>query len=490
MRFLFVVVGAVVVVDLDSLRDQVNAGATVEAVAEDWCESRGPACVAEVACHVAQEPTADFVKKHVHALLQGGAYGAAESALMRFDASFFDPDMWTLLGLALYGSRKPREAATALGRGRGHDVTRARALKEAGDSDAALALVQHRDDFESLLLKAEILAEKGLEGARASIESALQLRPHSADAWRQLGLYSLDFRDDTSSDALQRALDEDPADLGARHGLDRLRQLPYDIRYVTFASDPEACGLLRLVDSARHFGLDVEILGERATPWANGHKLRLLRDFAAAQEPGTLVFAVDGYDVMFAAGDLDAKAHTLAQPGTVFVSADQTFYFRGPDEACYGFHYPHAGPYRFLNSGALVGAASDLVDLLSFALDTARRWDGASDQTLLHRIYVEQRSLAQSGNMSDCSQFDDAAALRALPTVVLDNAQLLFGNTGGRGYLRDFGVVDGRLHNRRTDTFPAVLHCPGGMRFRTEFARLASLGWHVHLRHCAPSEER
>lgn len=486
MWLISVAVGAVVV-DVDSLRDQVNAGAAIEAVAEEWCASRGPACVAEVAC--ALEPTADFVKKHVRTLLESGAYGAAESALRRVNA--FDQDLWTLLGLALYGSRKPRQAAIALGRGSGHDVTRARALQESGDADRALAIVQDRDDFESLLLRAEILAELG-QDARSSFESALQLRPDSANAWRQLGLYMLDFRDDKafSEAPLERALDADPADLGARHGLERARQLPYDIRYVTFASDPEACGLLRLVDSARHFGLDVRVLGERLINWANGDKVRLLRDFAAAQKPDTLVFAVDGYDVMFAAGDyLDAKAHTLARPGTVFVSADQTFYFRGPDEACYGSHYPHAGPYRFLNSGALVAAASDLVDLLSFALDTAHHWDGASDQTLLHRIYVEQRSLAQSGNMSVCSQFDDAAALLALPTVVLDNAQVLFGNTGGRGHLHDFDIIDGRLHNNRSDTFPAVLHCPGGMRFRTEFARLASLGWAVHLRHCAPNEE-
>ena len=61
---------------------------------------------------------------------------------------------------------------------------------------------------------------------------------------------------------------------------------------------------------------------------------------------------------------------------------------------------------------------------------------------------------------------------------------LAFGPTRLRSFLRDFEIVGDRLHNRLTDTFPLVLHCPGESRFQREFDRLAALGWAAPVLRC------
>ena len=133
-----------------------------------------------------------------------------------------------------------------------------------------------------------------------------------------------------------------------------------------------------------------------------------------------------------------------------------------------------------LYSGSFAGRAGHVAALLARVLATrAADWDGASDQTLLHREYLAQE--APVGAPPPCG---GAPASRGAPRIVLDAHQELFGNTGGRGDARDFGVRDGALHNALTDTYPVVLHCPGDRRFRAEFARLQRLGWAARFPDC------
>ena len=181
--------------------------------------------------------------------------------------------------------------------------------------------------------------------------------------------------------------------------------------------------------------------------WHNGLKLELLRDFCASLSEDTLVVAVDGYDVIVTGGRgrIANRIQQLLErhPGRVVASADQTFYFRGADERCGGAHYPDgAQPYRFLNSGGLAGRAGDLEKVAARALRDAEGWDGVSDQTLLHRRFLAEAAPCDGDGVrrNPCGA-DVPCAAR---TLALDHFQELFGNTGGRAFLRDFGVVDGR----------------------------------------------
>ena len=241
-------------------------------------------------------------------------------------------------------------------------------------------------------------ADGAVEDARRRTEIARQ----DADAWRQYGLALLDRNHEgdarDAAAALELAVAGDPTDLGAAHSLARASPArgakpPAALRVATFASD-DACGLRRLLASARHHHVEVDVLGANRT-WYNGLKLELLRDFCASLSEDTLVVAVDGYDVVVTGGRgrIATRIQQLLErhPGRVVASADQTFYFRGADERCVGAHYPAgAQPYRFLNSGGLAGRAGDLEKVAARALRDAEGWDGVSDQTLLHRRFLAE----------------------------------------------------------------------------------------------------
>ena len=110
-------------------------------------------------------------------------------------------------------------------------------------------------------------ADGAVEDARRRTEIARQ----DADAWRQYGLALLDRNHEGDArdavEALEVAVEGDPTDLGAAHSLARARALtkpPAALRVATFAS-AETCGLRRLLASARHHGVDVDVLGANRT---------------------------------------------------------------------------------------------------------------------------------------------------------------------------------------------------------------------------------
>ena len=110
-------------------------------------------------------------------------------------------------------------------------------------------------------------ADGAVEDARRRTEIARQ----DAAAWRQYGLALLDRNHEgdarDAAAALEVAVAGDPTDLGAAHSLARARALtkpPAALRVATFAS-AETCGLRRLLASARHHGVDVDVLGANRT---------------------------------------------------------------------------------------------------------------------------------------------------------------------------------------------------------------------------------
>ena len=75
------------------------------------------------------------------------------------------------------------------------------------------------------------------------------------------------------------------------------------------------------------------------------------------------------------------------------------------------------------------------------------------------------------------------------PPIVVDHFQELFGNTGGRQFEPDFGVLGGRLHNRVTDTQPVVFHCPGQAHHQLDMYGLVGAGLTTPIRSCETTKE-
>ncbi|KAJ1459403.1 hypothetical protein M885DRAFT_511344 [Pelagophyceae sp. CCMP2097] len=358
-------------------------------------------------------------------------------------------------------------------------------------------------------LRGSISSDLGLGAAAlADLRTAVALDQDSATMWRFLGLVTLDYGEPAAAvAALETARLLEPSDLGTIHSLERARVAAAGdkrtLDVVTFASNETECGYRRLVASARSYGVEVVNIGGAAhwpaghTVWSNGLKLELVYVHARAlaeKDADALMMAVDGYDVALAGGLKSVKMRfdrLGVEKGTVVLSGDQTFYFQGEREQCYGEHYPparHGTPYRFVNSGSLIGRAEDVAALMKHALvQYAQGWSGVSDQTLLHRVYADAalREFAECVDGFRTLRCGAEACDSAPPVkIIIDAHQVLFANTGGRANLRDLEVSGGRIRNKLTDTYPVVVHCPGEKRFRAEFDRLKDLGWAADVVEC------
>ena len=196
--------------------------------------------------------------------------------------------------------------------------------------------------------------------------------------------------------------------------------------------------LERLLASGRRYGIEIEPLG-LGQPWrggdmaagtGGGQKINLLRPALAALPPDRPVLFVDGYDTIVTrhAEDLLAAWKRLGG-GAVF--AAEAYCWPDTDRA---EHYPEVDtPYRFLNSGVFLGQAGELLRILE-----GRVADSDDDQ----RYYTGQ-------------------FLSGRHAMRLDYGCELFQCLNGA--LGDVQADPGRgmLFNRRTESWPAVIHANG-----------------------------
>ena len=196
--------------------------------------------------------------------------------------------------------------------------------------------------------------------------------------------------------------------------------------------------LERLLEAGRRYGLEIEPLGlaadwrggDMAAGAGGGQKINLLRPALERLEAKRPVLFVDGYDAMISghASDILA-AWRAAGDGPLFAAEVYCW----PDEGRADAYPPADTPYRFLNSGAFIGAAADLMRIVA---------DGIDDREDDQRYYTERFLSGDHG-------------------IRLDTGCRLFQCLNGA--LDDVEPDEGRgqLFNRRTESWPAVIHANG-----------------------------
>ena len=191
--------------------------------------------------------------------------------------------------------------------------------------------------------------------------------------------------------------------------------------------------LERLMRSCQHFGIPLEVIGAgRPYPY-HGVKIQYIVEYLEAQEPDETVLFVDGYDVVFltCAEEIESKFNSFDHP--FVLSTEQNCNVDGGLRVRFPtwFYYPKGKkPYRFINTGSIVGKAGYMLDLLR------RLQIQATDceQTILNRHFTKHES-----------------------DLALDYDQNLFTCTAGRTGLEedDYRVENGRLRNNLTGSFPS-----------------------------------
>ncbi len=197
--------------------------------------------------------------------------------------------------------------------------------------------------------------------------------------------------------------------------------------------------LQRLLDSGRRYGVAIQPLG-LGSPWrggemaagaGGGQKINLLRPALRALPAQRPVLFVDGYDTLISGHVADILSAWEREAEKAPLFAAEVYCWPDADRAG---EYPQTDtPYRFLNSGAFIGRAGALLRIIE--ADIA---DHEDDQ----RYYTERFLSDEYGIRLDagCGLFQ-----------CVHGAQEDLCPDEGRGM----------LYNRRTESWPAVIHANG-----------------------------
>jgi hypothetical protein len=206
-----------------------------------------------------------------------------------------------------------------------------------------------------------------------------------------------------------------------------------DLIHITYASR-ECYHLHRLLTSAAHWGISVQVLGMNE-PWEGFlQKLAAVRRFLAGLPGDRMVLFTDAYDTIYLQPGpvMERQFHTFDRP--VVFSAEMSFHAPG-NETIAARYPPSPTIYRYLNSGGFIGFAAPLAKVLARILADPQTDD---DQSLLSRYFLDHPD-----------------------EIALDYRSELFVNTSNRQYDEDLECREGRLYNRQTGTWPCILHTPG-----------------------------
>jgi hypothetical protein len=215
------------------------------------------------------------------------------------------------------------------------------------------------------------------------------------------------------------------------------------MRFVTIASSPHP-GLDRLLRSAEHYHVPLEVLGIGRPYHGHGTKIQHISEFADRLNPDEVVVFTDAYDSVFLAPPQAFEQAFEEFGGALVFSAEQNFHLKGHpifyvwQNWLVHRRYPKGfGRYRFLNSGSYLGKAGHLATI---ARELSIRPDTPSCQSVFSLDYC-----------------------RHPERYILDHEHRLMTCNGGRIGLedRDYSWIDGRLRNNLTGSFPALLHVPG-----------------------------
>ena len=231
------------------------------------------------------------------------------------------------------------------------------------------------------------------------------------------------------------------------------------LRIMTVATELTP-GFQRFNRSAHVYGLKLEVLG-MGTVWkggdvrkytGGGHKILLLIDAIKRykNDPSVVIMFTDGYDVLIDGTEDRILSKFVAANASILFSAET---FCWPDRTLAN-EYPHVeyGLKRYLNSGAYIGFAGPLYDLLT----SEKIENQDDDQLFLTKIFLnnlkhkkwdlklDSRSeLFQNLNGLPAGElelvFNDDGYARIINTMSRSNPLVIHGNGYSKMYLNSLG---------------------------------------------------
>lgn len=236
------------------------------------------------------------------------------------------------------------------------------------------------------------------------------------------------------------------------------------IKVVCCITDNENPGYkFGLKASCRKFGIDLMTIC-RDSQWTS-HRLkdRLLKEYLLTQHRSQIVLFTDAYDTLFLGGanEIYERYATECGANELLVSAEKNCF---PDQGLTE-HYPKIySPYRYVNSGGIIGPAESFL----FALNEIDRLNAGnsylwSNQYLWTKIYLANVAPIRLDTkcvlfQTMCDMEEQTKDSRAMRNFIVDIPTENYIYTEQERFKREFTIENKKLTNNLFKTTPVHLH--------------------------------
>ena len=263
------------------------------------------------------------------------------------------------------------------------------------------------------------------------------------------------------------------------------------IQFYSFANSVKAQQLKELKESAEHANVPVHFLGDGLSRFPTTLKLELLYDRVRHLDDDQIVCAVDGFDVFFCAGAEEIERKFRAMDCDCVISAERDYAHQYPKYRSFYDGLRTESPYRYINTGSLIGYAHALKKICAPTLSTRlqskvinprsinriKKWSGQIAGAVGYKRF-DQNFIYSYVYYTDQQYVGKYVAQNPRKLRIrLDYDTELFWCTASEwGDIGEhYRIEQGRIVNVHTDNAPAMVHVPGWRAHRRVFERLYEL---------------
>jgi len=259
----------------------------------------------------------------------------------------------------------------------------------------------------------------------------------------------------------------------------------------TFSHNENAPRLSELKKSAQRYGINLRILGHGVNRFNTTKKLDLLYEELCTLDDSEIVLAVDGFDVFFCSGAHEIESRFLAMDCDCVVSAERAYSHQYPRYRKFYESAAPEGPYRYLNSGSVIGYVWALKKIYKPTLSTkyqSRVFTGSTIRKIKQRSqkvadFLKLRDFDNGFIYSwvyytDQQQIGKAVAkLSGKLNIRLDYETKLFWCCAfeWKDIENHYFLKNSKMVNSHTGNDPLVIHVPGWRVHRKVFSQLFNI---------------
>ena len=240
------------------------------------------------------------------------------------------------------------------------------------------------------------------------------------------------------------------------------------MKFYTWCNNSKSDKIQRLLDSAKLQNIEIETIGEERDVneggKLNGKNLWLYEKVCELDE-NEIVVCTDSFDVIYLTNADEIKQKFLKMNARIVYSAECLYNHQDSKFLEYYKKLGKGKHYKFLNSGALVGYAKNIKEVLEVILNLKHRLSQSSlmplngeinDQTWVGKYIAENSDKVKLDY--DCEIFwTDQNFNNPPPINKVTHPKYL---EIGINELKQKILKDGRMYNTITDNYPCIFHCP------------------------------